>query len=48
MTLLRPGMTARYVLPDGSVYSVTIARDPEPPTSDTPPQPVPPVTKGST
>ncbi len=42
MTLLRPGMTARYVLPDGSVYAVTIAREPEKP------QPVPPVKNGST
>ena len=38
MTLLKPGMTARYELPDGSEYVVTIGRDPEP----EPPQPVPP------
>ena len=36
MTLLQPGMTARYTLPDGSVYVVTIAREPEP---EQPPQP---------
>jgi len=27
MTLLRPGMTARYILPDGSVYEVTVSSE---------------------
>jgi hypothetical protein len=34
MTLLRPGMTARYTSPDGTVYELIISKDAKPETPD--------------